>query len=404
MSRRGKWCGWVAAGVMAALISYTVALVVFDPRVKLETERERAAMAQAADYLVRHLDSNGRFEYCVRLDQRPVTNDYNVLRHAGTIYGLALYHELTGEPATKDAILRAARYLLARHVRPVPQQPGMLAVFSLPGEEVNAPNPEIKLGGCALGLIALIKARELDVGVVRLRTLQELGNFIVFAQEPNGRFRVQFDSNGQNVEGFESLYYPGEAILALTLLHRLDPQPRWLDTALKGMLYLEQSRQNTPIFALPNDHWLMIATAAVLPRYEFATAPPISRERLVAQALAIGKMMMGEQRRISWVPGMNGSFAIDSRITPSSTRLEGLAALYPILPPNHPDKDRIRQSIVDGLSFILSAQVKDGQARGGFRGALHQLPFVPDRPHTKIQIDYVQHALSALIAHAQMPP
>jgi hypothetical protein len=408
MARRVELRNKILLWAVVVVALYAASLVLFDPRVELEPATVESAMAEASGYLIRHLGTNGRFEYVIHLEGLPLEDRYNVLRHAGTVYALALYHELTADAQTREAILRAARYLLRWHVRPVAQQKGMLAVFSLPREEVDGTNAQVKLGGCALGAIALIKARQLDADVVSLNVLREIGNFILFMQEENGHFRSKYEENGRFSEGFESIYYPGEAILALALLHKVDPDPRWLDAALKGIAYLEKSRQGLPIRQLPNDHWLMIAADAVLPHYEAAQAPPISRKRLIDHAFAIGKMMMDEQWRTSLLPGMKGSFVSDGAITPSSTRLEGLIALFNLLPSDHPDRSQIQKSIERGLGFILRAQVREGDGKGGFTRALRKLPEITKQSRetnlqqSEIRIDYVQHALSAMVGYHKM--
>ncbi len=358
-------------------------------------------MANAVDYLRRHLDPDGRFKYTVEVDGTPRGRSYNVLRHAGTIYGMALYDEFSPEPATRQAILQSTRYLLRNYVRPVTNHLGMRAVFSLPGEEIDGPRPQIKLGGCALGLIALIKARALDAGAVEPGVLRELGNFILFMQEGNGHFRSKCDEEGLFFEGFESAYYPGEAILALTLLHEVDPDPRWLEAALRGVHYLAERRKEVPIDQLPNDHWLMIAIAALLPKWETAHEPIISRQRLLDHSLAIGTMMLHEQWRTSWIPGLSGAFTPDGAVTPSATRLEGLVALYRVLPHDHPRRQSLLRAIERGLVYVGRAQIREGKAKGGFPGGWGILP---NGLRSAVRIDYVQHALSALVGHYRIVP
>jgi hypothetical protein len=137
---------------------YAASMVLFDPRVELKPATVESAMAEASGYLIRHLDTDGRFEYAIHLEGLPAEEGYNVVRHAGAIYALAQYHELTADARTREPILRAAHYLLGRHVRPIAEQNGMSAVFSLPGEEGEGTNAQVKLGGCALGVIALRRA------------------------------------------------------------------------------------------------------------------------------------------------------------------------------------------------------------------------------------------------------
>ncbi len=392
-------------GLVLLVGIYGVALVALDPRVELTRAAEADAIRSAAQYLVSHLDGEGRFAYLARLDGAPPPAEYNVLRHAGTIYSLALYREMTGDHQVDQSILRATRYLLRRHVRPVRGLAGKQAVFSLPGEELQTTNAQVKLGGCALGLVALLKAREVDTNVVSVQVLQQIGEFIVLTQEANGHFRSKYDETHGWVENFDSSYYPGEAILALSLLHRVDPNPGWLQTALRGAKYLIESRKDLRVNQLPNDHWLMIATAALLPACSQVPAPPISSQRLVDHITNIGRMMMHEQNLVSCLPGLRGAFTPDGSSTSSATRLEGLAALCTLLPPDHPDQKRLHSSIHEGLRYVLAAQVKAGAAKGGFTGTLPGWHVSSElrQAASEIRIDYVQHALSALLAHARFP-
>jgi hypothetical protein len=392
----------LALGLTFMLVGYAGALFAFRPQAELSPKAEAESIRASGDYLIRHLGPEGRFAYSVHLDGSAVTGEYNVLRHAGAIYALTRYYEFSRDPKAREAILRAAQFLLKRHIRPVVHQQGMRAAFSLPGEEIEGTHAQVKLGGCALGLVALIKARELNPNLLPLKHLREMGRFILFMQEPNGRFHSIYEDGSPGFREFDSLYYPGEAILALTLLHQVDPDPRWLEAARRGMAYLEESRRDLPVNRLPNDHWLMIATAAALPQFRAAGVSSNLCQRLWRHSLDVGKRMMSEQWRTSWVPGLDGSFVSDGAITPSSTRLEGLLALYPLLP-SEGDRARVQRSVETGLSFILRAQVKEGVAGGGFRGSLLRTSIRSrDNLRAEVRIDYVQHALCALLAHYQL--
>ena len=80
-----------------------------------------------------HLNDKGRFDYVrgVRADD----DDYNILRHAGSIYSLLQYNEKRPSPEVDAAILRGSKYLRSRYIRPVKDHPELLAAFSRPDEE-----------------------------------------------------------------------------------------------------------------------------------------------------------------------------------------------------------------------------------------------------------------------------
>jgi hypothetical protein len=236
--------------------------------------------------------------------------------------------------------------------------------------------------------------------------LRQVGQFILFMQEESGHFRSKYNETRHAFEDFESEYYPGEAILALSLLHRVDPDPQWLNAALRGVLFLEESRQGLAVNHLPNDHWLMIASAALLPQFAAAASPPISRERVLGHVLDLGRMMLNDQRLVAWIPGRQGAFTPDGGTTPSATRLEGLLALERLLPLEHPERPRVHAAIADGLRYVLRAQVETGPAKGGFTAVLPGWHLIREQREAaaEIRIDYVQHALSALIGHSQSSP
>ncbi len=414
---------WVGLLAFAALGAVAFAIYghgryyAVEPLAAPTTDAELPPIATAIDdataYLVR-FNTDGRFVYRQHVDgqQMPRTK-YNVLRHAGSIYSLG--HSFGrpggGEPATRAVIVAAARYLVEHYVRPLrDENANALAVWSIPREEGSQTgNPQAKLGGAALGVIALETARAIDPTAVPLETAQGLGRFILFMQEEEGSFRSKYeDESGFDVD-FDSLYYPGEAILALTLLYEADHDERWLEAAVKGVAYLVESRRGS--LRLPNDHWLMIAIDRLLPHYGELDAPPLPRADVLAHSIALGRRMLEEQTEVDGRvrdPDLAGSFVRDGRSTPVATRLEGLVALEHTLasePDHAEDRALVRRGIQRGIAFLRRCQVREGPLSGGFTEALKQLSGMNDERREsqgEVRIDYVQHALSALIGYERM--
>jgi hypothetical protein len=383
----------IAAGVfLLLLVTYGVACKLFDPRLAPTPDRLEKSMAMAVDFLEAHTLESGRFIYEVDGKGEPSGTKYNVLRHAGTIYSLTQYHAIAPSPELRELILRASRYLVERHVSPVRDLPGRSTIFSLPGEEEGRER-SAKLGAAGLGLIALTSARALDETVVSVEVLREMGAFILFMQQPDGSFRSKYSETSQFADDFDSLYYPGEAIFGLTMLYELDRDPRWLEAALRAVRSLidRQRAMDEP----PPDHWLMIATGKLATVYDQAVAPPVTLDEMLGHAIAIGGGMISIQQWVALIPGFTGAFGGDGRSTPSATRLEGLIAIHRVLPDDHPAKPTLTASIHSGVSFLLACQETDGPNVGGFREALRRLGGGRNWRH--VRIDYVQHALSALI-------
>ena len=382
----------IAAGVVLVLLSaYLATCAILDPRIEPTRARLEQSMAGAVDYLVGHTLANGRFVY--EVDGAGVASSrYNVLRHAGTIYSLSMVHAIRPAPELREVILRAASYLRDRHLAPVRDLPGRSAVFSLPGEE-SGRERVAKLGASGLGLLALLRARALDDNLVSVDVLHEIAEFILFLQQPDGAFRSKYSESSDFADDFESLYYPGEAILSLTELYELDRDPRWLEAALRAVRSLIDRQR--AMASQPPDHWLMIAIAKLTTVHADAVAAPVGYDEMIDHAIAIGVTMIDTQQWTRWVPGVTGAFGADGRSTPSSTRLEGLIAIYHALAKDHQARPILRASIERGLAFVLACQETSGPNRGGVREALRELGGGADWEH--VRIDYVQHALSAMV-------
>lgn len=404
------------------------------------------AIDEAADYLVRVTGPDGRFEYRRFVDGHPdSTGQYNVLRHAGSIYALADYalSDYRGRPGNEAAperlhaaLGRASSYLVSRYVRPLREHPEILAVWSDPQEERGrAGRPTAKLGGAGLAIVALAgnmranaaaapsasasASASADAGAGDLATMQGLGRFILFMQRENGSFHAKYEEPTGYVRDAESLFYPGEAILALTMLYEVDHDARWLEGAARGIAQLIESRRGST--DLPADHWLMIAIDRFVPHHAALAKAPVSREEMVDHAIVLGRLMMSEQADVLATlddPNVAGAFDADGRTTPAATRLEGLLALEHAIasdPARAAFRTELRGAIGRGLAFLRRSQVQDGVARGGIpwvqRGASFTATAVDAsdvadddgsaaRAEQEIRIDYVQHALSAMLRYA----
>lgn len=353
----------------------------------------------AAGYLVRHLSKSGRFDYLRR--HKGSKKKYNLLRHAGAIYSLLQYNAQQGSPEVEEAILRASRYLKAEYIRAPADQPELLAAFSRPVEE-GVVAGTAKLGGAGLALIALCGSHQIDKSVVTLKELQALGAFIVFMQKEDGSFHSKYIEKVGYDRKFNSLYYPGEAMLALTKLYEIDKDKRWLEAGLKTAKQLVSSREG--VDRPPADHWMMIAGSPLLNLYEDIEIPPIAQEDLRDHLGLLGRNMMKAQRRHrkTAMPQERGRFGRESRSTPTATRLEGMISLLQIQRSVSEEEPGLPEAIQAGLAFLLRCQIKEaGSNHGGMpRSCAHTAG--QGKRDLEIRIDYVQHYLSALLSAEEL--
>lgn len=359
-----------------------------DPRAPSRAELNRATDL-AIGYLERACGPDGRFVYKIDIGTGRESSSYDIIRHEGAIYALAMANRSRPDPRVVEAMTRAAGFLRQNYMGPG-VRPDELVVWSKPLTE----RPErqyAELGGAGLGLVALASVRQVDPKSVSLQDLQALGRFVLFLQRDDGSFVHKYRAESGPVTNWNSLYYPGEAALGLVALYEADHSRQWLTAAGKALSHLARSRVGLTI--VPADHWALIATAKLLPYCEKYSCAA-SREELIQHATQICTSILRDQFRGSAAIGLDGAFDPSGRTAPAATRLEGLLAALEFLPRGEL-RDRIEGAAGRGISFLLRAQVTSGPQEGGIPGA------VVTRAHdsSEVRIDYVQHALCAWIRY-----
>jgi len=363
----------VRAVVVAVALAACAAELHPDPVIATDDAARLDAAIHAAGEKLRSLaqpDGSFVYEYRVR-DGRAIAG-YNIVRHAGAIYALAMFEHVAPDARTRDAIARASHYLLGA-VRPIAAHGEISAVFGMawPGEVSD----DAVLGATGLGVVALLAADGLEPGAIPASTLRALGRFLVFMQRPDGSFNSTYNASTGPTNRFDSLYYPGEAILALAQLAAWDHEARWRDAAMRGIRYLATSRAGQS--DVPSDNWALVATQELL---EQGSADDRDRELLLRHAAQIAAVNTSTQNTDP-KSALFGCYSDDGRTTPSSTHLEGLLAAAAVLP-----RDALMPSIDAGIHFLLVSQLPDGAMPA-------------DQRRKTVRIDYIQHALSAFIRY-----
>jgi len=364
----------------------------------LTLKRLDQAIDLAAGYIVRNCDVNGRFTYLVNIKPGvKVKPNYNIIRHAGTIYALCMYEQSRPDEKTRQAIRRSVEYLKREAVTPIEGRPEMLAVWSKDKALVSA-----KLGSAGLGLVALMSTEKVLPGTTPIEELRKLGLFLLFMQKEDGSFYSKYILSSKEGRSSypPSLYYPGEACLGLLMLYEKDPQIEWLQGAANAISHLVRVRENTG--KIERDYWTLIAIAELLKYYDRCRQPISSTAILQHAASICGYVVSDAQSNFGIYPGC---FTGDRRTTPTSAALEGLLAALIYLPEEYKSlKQSIASTTEAGTAFLITGQVMTGEYAGGF---LAKAPDPKPKPNelgtrnsdTEIRIDYVQHALSAMLRY-----
>jgi hypothetical protein len=378
-------------------------------------------MAIAADYLHRSIDASGRFVYKRGRDGAPLGSGYNLLRHAGSVWAMAEYYGAMPQPEPRvDALQRAARYLADCCLAPPAEAHGALALWSRP-QVVGKPQSDLqaKLGGAGLALASFVALESLRPGTDAEHRLLRLARFLRWMQRADGSFYSKLiPAEGGRSNRWVSLYYPGEAALGLVLLYEHDGNREWLEGSLDALRYLARDREGPG--PVPADHWALIATArvfrqdadalsAALPEVlpwdqsraqtaGEASEPGASvRQQLSSHAERIVDRILAEQLAPPEPSCLNGAFDPDGRTTPAATRLEGLIAALEFLPSGG-RRARTELAVARGMDFLSAAQITAGPNRGGFP-RVSPVCGSADRRANEVRIDYVQHALSAMLGY-----
>jgi hypothetical protein len=372
----------------------------------LEAKQLKEAINLSAAYLLKQCRKNGKFIYRINVNPaiRPKPR-YNLLRHAGTIYSLAFYDQSYPQQQTLNTLKRATDFLKKSVIDPIPGNNELLAVWSKPEITRSAKLLQAKLGGTGLGLVALLSVEKRIPGTTSIEYLRKMGNFLLYMQKKDGSFYSKYiPEKGGRDDSWTSLYYPGEAALGLLMLYEKYPVLTWLQAAAESMAYLTRKREDQNL--VEADHWALLATAKLLPLYD-RCRQPLPKAAIERHAIQICENILKSLPLKYDHPIRYGSFTEDGRTTPTAIRLEGLLAALGFLTADYTElRKKMIAAIDQGMQFLLRSQIKSGEHAGGIPRAIHTLP--EDHPQfkksfnrraTEVRIDYVQHALSAMLQY-----
>ncbi|MBE0401875.1 glutamate ligase [Halomonas sp. FME1] len=202
---------------------------------------------QSSQFLAEQVDPKGRFIYGIHPCFDREIKAYNTLRHTSTTYSMLEAWEVTQSSELKSAIDRSIQYLVN----------DLIHQYVLPSGETLAylqdENNEIKLGGNAVCLLALVKYTELTNDQQYLSLMEQLALGIQRMQnQNNGQLYHVLNADDLSIkEEFRIIYYDGEAAFGLMRLYGLTKDERWLNTVENAFEYfIEQEHWKI------HDHWL----------------------------------------------------------------------------------------------------------------------------------------------------
>lgn len=416
--RRRAW--WVAGGVVAAIVlavtAYVaVSLVILvggrdlglrpnaNPLLSGTRPIDRPALAGLAlarsrlggRWLAGDQRPDGSFfyKYFPRRDTYEL-RDYNPLRHAGSTYSLFQVYDATRDPRILAAAEGATAWIGRNSVR-TPDGSGRAYVF----EGIS------KLGGQALGLIALLERRRV-VGDARYdRLISDMASFLRSLKVPGqpGRYYQSYQrATNRRMLTPASDYYPAEGLLALTRLAQQFPGRDYLEDAVAAADYLLRTRRGTWVSSprqVVENQWLALAFSEL---YRLRPDPRFRRAAyLQAESMRLHQFTAGNGPREA-IGAPTDRMPIN--YTSSSTKAEALIAVWALAryARDAAAERRFSQAALRNVQFQMRVQFTPAQSRRFPRPARVVWAWPQDPFVDTIRMDFVQHNISALITAWQM--
>jgi len=348
------------------------------------------SISLASSYFIRMTNDDGMITY----EYDPFTNissfeNYNILRHAGTIYAMMQTYNQTKDELLLKAAQRSITYLLDQ-IKPFNDT--LCVVY----------NDAVKLGGSALALIALVEYTKVTGDEQYLSTMNGLSDYLILSQKSTGEFiSKRYYSTGK-ISSFVSSYYPGEAVLALCRLYSLTKDTMLLDAATLAAQYLILDRDaDVSIENLNHDHWLLMGLNEL---YRFQPNQ-IYLDHATKISLAIIRFQRNEYDRLAEKESWLGSYYTPPRSTPTATRSEGLLASYQLFTAFSRNQTLI-SSIAYAINLSIHFQLQMQYTTETMQDQNHSSwgigGFKESVTDSTIRNDYVQHNICAIIEFYQL--
>lgn len=319
--------------------------------------------SSGARFLADLTGADGRFKYRYNARTGRESKGYNVLRHAGSIWSMIDVYSFRPEEKVLASARRAATYLLNNYLK----------FFKDYNNVCICEDNKIKLGGNALTIIALISLSKVTRDPFLVKISEQLGNFMIEERGPDGDLIHKRYFRSGKISNFKSMYYTGEALLALLELYNATRDEKWLD-AVKSV---EAELAGSDYGVKEQSHWMLYALS-VLSKIDNSTI-------YYDHAAKIARHILDHPDYLTW-----------DRSTPTACRSEGLIAFLGMkgsqTEPDDDLRERCHQQVTENLSLQRTFIYSEGDfVRGG-----------DDQRKDEVRIDYIQHNISSFLHFAQL--
>ncbi|WP_286082069.1 glycosyl hydrolase family 88 [Parablautia intestinalis] len=208
----------------------------------LDADYAKDLILNASNFLVNQVKEDGSFIYGIypRFDEE--IENYNIVRHASSLWSLICRYRLSPDQALAEKINQTIDYMLTQII----YDPNGRAYL------YEKKDDEIKLGGCGLAVVALTEYMEVFDDNRYKDVCCALGEGILsLFDQASGEYYHVLNGDFSQKEAFRTVYYDGEATFALCRLYGLTKNKVWLDAAQSAVEHFIQAD-----YTQYKDHWV----------------------------------------------------------------------------------------------------------------------------------------------------
>ena len=208
----------------------------------VDAERAKELILNASDFLERQVNEDGSFVYGIypRFDND--IENYNIVRHASTVWSLLCRYRLAPDAGLAEKIDKTFDYLLTQLVY---DSRGRAYLYEEKADE-------IKLGGCGMAVVAMTEYMDVFENKKFQEECEALGEGILYMMDrESGKFYHVLNGDFSPKEEMRTVYYDGEATFALSRLYSLTGDQKWLDAAQRAVEHFIDAD-----YTQYKDHWV----------------------------------------------------------------------------------------------------------------------------------------------------
>lgn len=211
-------------------------------RETVDASRAEELILNATSFLETQIKEDGSFVYGIFPCFDNEINNYNILRHAGTLWSLICSYRMSPDDSLAEEIERVVGFMLDNVVY---DSDGRAYLY----EEKS---DEIKLGGCGIALVALTEYMDVFQNEKYKEVCRALGDGILSMMNlDTGEYYHVLNGDFSRKEEFRTVYYDGEATFGLCRLYGLTGDQAYLDAAKAAVAHFIEAD-----YIQYKDHWV----------------------------------------------------------------------------------------------------------------------------------------------------